>query len=107
AASARPEPMRKLLLSLVLVPLVAAGGAAAHPAGLVSIGAGLKGASGFRASVYAGGLRLQSAFALDARGRLWVAVSGATTHGSDGVFLVAKTGARPVKVIGGIRGPLG
>jgi len=99
--------VRKLLVSLVLVPLVAAGGAAARPAGLVSIGAGLKGPRGFRAAVYARGLRLQSAFALDARGRLWVAVSGATTHGSDGVFLVARAGARPVRVIGDIRGPLG
>ena len=99
--------MRKLLLSFVLVPLVAAGGAIARPAPLVSIGAGLKGPSGLRATIFARGLRLQSAFALDARGRLWIAVSGATTHGSDGVFLVAQVGARPVKVIGDIRGPLG
>jgi glucose/arabinose dehydrogenase len=100
--------MPKTLLVVALAAgLLTAGAGSAAPAGLVSIGAGLRGPKGLQASVYAKGLRLQSAYAFDARGRLWVAVSGATAHGSDGVFLVAKAGARPVKVMGGIRGPLG
>jgi hypothetical protein len=37
-----------------------------------------------------------AAFTFDARGRLWVAVSGATTHESDGIYVVATAGARPV-----------
>jgi hypothetical protein len=42
-----------------------------------------------------------SAFAHDARGRLWVAASGATTHRADGVYLVRRAGARPLKVVDG------
>jgi glucose/arabinose dehydrogenase len=75
--------------------------------GLVPIGAGLNGPAGYAASVYATGLRTASAFALDPRGRLWVATSGATKHVGDAVYLVARAGARPVKVIRGVRGPLG
>src|SRR6266700_3665414 len=48
-----------------------------------------------------------SAFAYDSRGRLWIASSGATTHRADGVFLVRHAGAKPVRVIRRIRGPLG
>jgi glucose/arabinose dehydrogenase len=73
----------------------------------VSIGAGLKGPAGYTASVYATGLRDVSAFAVDPRGRLWVSTSGASDHAHDAVYLVARAGARPVKVIRGVRGPLG
>ncbi len=71
------------------------------------IGAGLNGPPGYAASLYASGLRTVSAFALDPRGRLWVSTSGATKHAGDAVYLVARAGARPVKVIRGVRGPLG
>jgi glucose/arabinose dehydrogenase len=73
----------------------------------VPIGAGLNGPPGYAASVYASGLRTVSAFALDPRGRLWASTSGATKHSGDAVYLVARAGARPVKVIRGVRGPLG
>ena len=58
-------------------------------------------------TVYARGLVHAAAFAYDSRGRLWVATSGATVHRTDGVYLVAKQGATPVKVIAHVRGPLG
>lgn len=45
--------------------------------------------------------------ALDSRGRLWVTTSGAEDHSADGVYLVTREGARPVKVISGLEGPLG
>jgi glucose/arabinose dehydrogenase len=83
------------------------GGESPKRGGLVSIGAGLNGPQGYTASVYATGLKTASAFALDPRGRLWVSTSGATKHAGDAVYLVARAGARPVKVIRGVRGPLG
>jgi glucose/arabinose dehydrogenase len=75
--------------------------------GLVSIGAGLYGPSGLHATVYARGVTHASAFAFDARGRLWATASGATGDGGDGVFLVARRGAHPAKVVTGPKGPLG
>jgi glucose/arabinose dehydrogenase len=48
-----------------------------------------------------------SAFAFDAQGRLWVTTSAATKHANDGVYLIAKPLARPVKVVSGLKGPLG
>jgi glucose/arabinose dehydrogenase len=80
---------------------------AAARQGLVAIGAGLHGPQGLAATVYATGLPTASAFAIDARGRLWVATSAASDHRKDGVYLVARAGARPVKVVSGVRGPLG
>ena len=74
---------------------------------LVAIGAGLRGPSGLKATVYARGLKLMSAFAFDSRGRLWVTTSGATTHGTDGLYLVARAGARPTRLTEAFRGPLG
>ena len=88
---------------LAVLCLAACGGGRGK---LVSIGEGLEGPSGTKATLYASGLPLMSAFAFDARGRLWVTTSGATTHGTDGVFMVAAPGARPVRVAS-IRGPLG
>ena len=79
----------------------------AKPAGLVAIGAGLKGLAGLKATVYATGLPTTSAFALDSRGRLGVATSAPTDHRKDGVYVIARAGARPQKVITGVRGPLG
>lgn len=74
---------------------------------LVTIGAGLKGPPGLRASVYSTGLAHVSALALDAQGRLWVATSGASGHRADAVYLVPEAGARPRRVISGLQGPLG
>jgi glucose/arabinose dehydrogenase len=68
---------------------------------------GLTVPAGTRATAYATGLTHVSAFAFDARGRLWATTSGATDHRADGVWLVAHAGARPVKVISGPKGPLG
>jgi glucose/arabinose dehydrogenase len=50
---------------------------------------------------------MMSAFAFDAQGRLWVTTSAATNHANDGVYLIAKPLARPVKVVSGLKGPLG
>ena len=74
---------------------------------LVAIGAGLRGPSGLHATVYANGLKLMSAFAFDARGRLWVTTSGANTHTTDGLYVVSRAGARPIRIAGTFRGPLG
>lgn len=48
-----------------------------------------------------------SAFVRDRAGHLWVTTSAATDHRADGLYLVRKRGARPVKVAGGLDGPLG
>jgi glucose/arabinose dehydrogenase len=74
---------------------------------LVAIGAGLQGPSGLKATVYARGLPHAAAFAFDSRGRLWVATSGLNRHGADGVYLITRAGAAPVKVIDRVLGPLG
>jgi glucose/arabinose dehydrogenase len=105
---------RLLLTGCALLAVAGCGSSGSTPTtttaaagGLASIGAGLQGPPGVRATVYATGLRQLSAFAFDAQGRLWVTTSGAATHGTDGVYLVAARGARPVKVVSGLRGPLG
>jgi glucose/arabinose dehydrogenase len=59
------------------------------------------------ATVYARGIPQMSAFTFDSRGRLWVARSGSSSHRGDGVYLVAHAGAKPVRVVSSIRGPLG
>ena len=74
---------------------------------LVSIGAGLKGHRGLHARVYAQGPATTSAFALDGEGRLWVTAAGLETHAHDGVYLLARAGARAVKAISGLDDPLG
>jgi glucose/arabinose dehydrogenase len=94
-----------VLSTLAVVALAGCG--KSTPAKLVSIGAGLQGPAGLKATVYATGLVHASAFAFDHQGRLWVTVSGSDTHKTDGVYMVAKAGAKPVKVISGPKGPLG
>jgi glucose/arabinose dehydrogenase len=98
---------RASAFTLIAVVFLAAGCGKSAPGRLVSIGAGLDGQPGLKATVYATGLIHASAFALDARGRLWVTTSGANTHGSDGIYMVATAGARPVQVVSGPKGPLG
>ena len=78
----------------VLLSGCGSGSGQAHR-GLVAIGAGLEGPEGLKAAVYARGLALASALTFDGQGRLWVATSGASTHGTDGVYLVPRAGARP------------
>jgi glucose/arabinose dehydrogenase len=106
------SPRALLALAAALAVLGVAGcGADREPrarrTGLVAIGAGLRGPQGLAATVYATGLPTTSAFAFDARGRLWVATSAASDHRKDAVHLIPRAGARPVKVIAGVHGPLG
>jgi glucose/arabinose dehydrogenase len=92
------------------VVLAGCGGAAAnsrHGSGLVSIGAGLNGPAGLRASVYAKGPPTTAAFAFDAQGRLWLTAAGLEAHTHDGVYVIAKQGAKPVEVVSGLDDPLG
>jgi glucose/arabinose dehydrogenase len=74
---------------------------------LVSIGAGLKGRAGLKASVFAQGPESTAAFALDREGRLWLTAAGLEAHTHDGIYLVPRRGARAVKVISGLDDPLG
>jgi glucose/arabinose dehydrogenase len=98
--------------SLLVLALLAAGcgsasRSATSSADPVDIGEGLQGPAGLQATIYATGLRNVSALALDARGRLWATTSGASDHSHDGVYLIPRAGGAPIKVIGGIEGPLG
>ncbi|TMC07995.1 MAG: hypothetical protein E6J41_14990 [Chloroflexi bacterium] len=101
--------MRCLAAVLAAAALLGAacGGRTGAADGLTAIGAGLRGPAGARASVYATGLPAVSAFASDARGRLWAATASYTSEGQDSVYLVAAPGAAPVRVITGLRTPLG
>src|SRR5207247_4514926 len=103
------QRMTRILPLLACVILLAgcAGERSNTGVGLVPIGAGLRGPTGVKATVYATGLKTMSAFAVDSKGRLWVTTSGATDHSRDAVYLVRKAGTRPVKVISGLKGPLG
>jgi glucose/arabinose dehydrogenase len=85
----------------------ASSSSSASAAKLVDIGAGIKGVAGLHATVYATGLTHAAAFALDAQHRLWVATADYTDSGTDGVYLVAASGAKPVAVITGTHTPLG
>jgi glucose/arabinose dehydrogenase len=92
------------------VVLAGCGGATANSRRsrvLVSIGAGLQGPAGLRASVYAKGPPTTAAFAFDAQGRLWLTAAGLEAHTHDGVYVIAKQGARPVEVVSGLDDPLG
>jgi glucose/arabinose dehydrogenase len=82
-------------------------GSSAVASGLASIGAGLRGPAGLKATVYARGLPTLAAFAFDPKGRLWVTTAAAAYAGKDGVYLVPGPGATPVKVIADLRTPLG
>jgi glucose/arabinose dehydrogenase len=74
---------------------------------LVSIGAGVRGPAGLHASVYARGVPNVAAIAVDAQGRLWATAAGLTGHRRDGVYLITRPRARPVRVIDGLKDPLG
>ncbi|MGA9875801.1 MAG: hypothetical protein WBQ21_08330 [Solirubrobacteraceae bacterium] len=108
---------RRLLLTTLSASLLALCGcgssnqntSTAHssPGALVSIGAGLKGPAGLRATIYAKGPRTVAAFAFDSQGRLWLTAAGLEEHTADGVYVIAKAGAPAVKVISGLDDPLG
>jgi glucose/arabinose dehydrogenase len=89
--------------------LAIAGCGSSHKSGsgLVSIGAGLHGEPGLKATVYARGLPTVAAFAFDQDGRLWAAAAGLSGHAHDGVYVIDGAGARPQRVIGGLDDPLG
>jgi glucose/arabinose dehydrogenase len=74
---------------------------------LVSIGAGLRGPDGLAATVYAKGLRHVSALATDAEGRVWVTTAASDDKATDGLYVVAQAGAKPVQVLGELDTPLG
>ncbi|HTA13186.1 MAG TPA: hypothetical protein VK765_07165 [Solirubrobacteraceae bacterium] len=74
---------------------------------LVAIGAGLKGPAGLHASVYAEGPPSTAAFAFDPQGRLWLTAAGLEAHRHDGVYMVAKPGAKALEVVSGLDDPLG
>jgi len=73
----------------------------------VAIGAGLRGPAGLHATVYAEGPPTTAAFAFDPQGRLWLTAAGLEAHGEDGVYVVARPGARARKVVSGLDDPLG
>jgi glucose/arabinose dehydrogenase len=76
-------------------------------AGLVAIGSGITGPPGLHAEVYARGLPTVAALTFDSQGRLWAAAAGLDAHARDGVYEIARRGARPVRVISGLDDPLG
>jgi len=93
--------------AVVAVALVAAGGCGGSAHARSSIGAGISGPDDLRASVYATGLEHAAAFALDARGRLWVATAGYDESSDDGLYFVSQRGTEPVEVVSGLHTPLG
>jgi glucose/arabinose dehydrogenase len=72
-----------------------------------AIGSGLSGPRGYRATVYASGLRHVSALTYDGNGRLWATTSGSGSHVGDGIWLVEHAGTAARKVVGGLTAPLG
>jgi len=100
-----------LAVALVLLPLslTSCGSVGKRPSrsGLVSIGAGIEGPAGLKATVYAKGPATLAALAFDRYGRTWLAAAGLETHTRDGVYLIAKPGGRAVKVVSGLNDPLG
>lgn len=96
----------RFLVGALLVAVLAAGCGGRRSTGLVSIGAGLHGPEGWKARIYATGLKHASAFAFDHKGRLWVTTSGAADHRADGLYVVMQAGTRPVRVAH-LDGPLG
>ncbi|MGO9875297.1 MAG: PQQ-dependent sugar dehydrogenase [Acidimicrobiia bacterium] len=98
--------MRSRLVAVAVAAVVLAACGAGSPK-LVSIGAGLSGPKGLHATVYAEGPAKVAAFAFDPQGRLWLATADDTDTGKDGLYLVAKPGARAVEVVPKLHTPLG
>src|ERR1017187_4489020 len=87
------------LMVLILVATGCGGGPPQAADRLVAIGAGLQGPPGLTATEYTRGLAKASAFAFDPAGRLWVATADSTDHSNDGVYVVPRSGAAPLRVI--------
>lgn len=96
-------------LATVLLGLLGCGSATKAPvqAGLVAIGAGLKGPPGLTASVYATGPATLADVLRDRQGRLWLTAAGLEAHSEDGVYEISKPGGPAVKVVSGLSDPLG
>lgn len=110
AAGMRCSGICTLIVVLAIALALAGCGSAAKGssrAGLVSIGDGVKGPAGFKATVYAQGPANVAALAFDRYGRLWLAAAGLEAHAEDGVYLIAKPGGRAVRVVSGLGDPLG
>ncbi len=76
-------------------------------AALVSIGEGVQGPAGLKATAYAKGLTNAAGFAFDAAGQLWVATAASEDKGTDAVYVVTSAGATPQQVITDIQTPMG
>jgi glucose/arabinose dehydrogenase len=96
-----------LTASLFLLAGCGSAGKARQTQALVAIGAGLKGPAGLKATVYAKGPATAAAFTFDGQGRLWLTAAGLSTHTYDGVYMIARQGARALKVVSGLDDPLG
>ena len=97
----------RIALTLPLAVLAAGCGTKARSNDLVAIGAGLHGPSGLHATVYAAGSRTFRRWHTTHTGVCGRAGSGATSHGTDGVFVVPRAGAQATRVVTGPEGPLG
>jgi glucose/arabinose dehydrogenase len=84
----------------------AVAGSASAGSGLVSIGSGLKGPAGLKATVYATGLQHLSALAVGSDGRVWATTSAATDHADDGIYVIPRAHAKPV-LVARVAEPLG
>jgi glucose/arabinose dehydrogenase len=109
----RRGPLRRPFLSWLAIALLAAGclGGGAAPASttatLVEIGAGLQGPAGLTATVVTTELANVAALAVDPQGRLWAATAAYSAEGSDALYVVTSSGAKPREVVGGLHTPLG
>ena len=83
------------------------GSSSNSPCSLVPIGAELSGQSGTSAEVIATGLKNVSALAEDDAGRLWIATAAFTDSGTDALYVVARRGAAPMKVVSEMHTPMG
>jgi|GEM_PF-1175924 len=109
AGMRRPAICKLIVVAAIALALAGCGSAAkrSSQAGLVPIGAGVKGPAGFKATVYAQGPATVAALAFDRYGRLWMTAAGLEAHAEDGVYVIAKPGGQAVKVISGLSDPLG
>jgi glucose/arabinose dehydrogenase len=96
-------------LAVLLLGPAGCGSAGKSPSrsGLVAIGAGLEGPEGLKATVYAKGPATVAALLFDQYGRLWLTAAGLESHTQDGVYLIAKPGGRAVRIVSGLKDPLG
>jgi len=74
---------------------------------LVSIGAGLTGPAGLKATVYAKGLTSVSGLTFDAKGRLWATTADFEDQGRDALYVVTAAGAEPQKIVPSLHTPMG